>query len=330
MKAILQDRYGSPDEVLSLRDVDRPSPEDSEVLVRVHAAAIHPGDWMVLTGRPYLIRPMFGLPGPRKSTPGFDMAGVVEEVGSSVTELQPGDEVFGQCDGSCAEYVTVSPKRLVKKPPNLTFPEAAACPVSGDTALRALRDAGVVKPGHKILINGASGGVGTFAVQIGTSMGAEVTGVCSTRNLELVRSLGAHHVIDYTREDFTRGDRRYDFILDNVGNRSMAACRRVVAPGGTYVPNSGTLGGRWIGPLGRTLGALLLSAVIPRQGRPFVAVGEQKDLLALRELLAAGEVRPVIDRSYPLAEVPGAFGYLEKGHARGKVVIEVVARGSNH
>jgi NADPH:quinone reductase-like Zn-dependent oxidoreductase len=323
MKAIVQDRYGSPDEVLSLREVDTPAPKETEVLVRVHAAAIHPGDWMVVTGRPYLIRPMFGLPGPRKSTPGFDVAGVVEEVGGSVTELQPGDEVFGQCNGSCAEYVTASPDRLALKPSGFNFTEAAACPLSGDTALRALRDAGRVRPGHRILINGASGGVGTFAVQIGKSMGAEVTGVCSTRNLELVRSLGADHVIDYTREDFTQGDRRYDFILDNVGNRAMATCRRVVAPGGRYVPNSGTSGGRWIGPLGRTLTAMLLSAVVPRQGRPFVALGAQEDLLALKELLASGQVRPVIDGTYRLADVPAAFRHLESGHARGKVVIEV-------
>jgi NADPH:quinone reductase-like Zn-dependent oxidoreductase len=322
MKAIVQDRYGPPGAALFLREVEAPTPRDSEVLIRVHAAAIHPGDWMVVTGRPYLIRPMFGLSGPRKSTPGFDVAGVVEEVGSSVVELEPGDEVFGQCNGSCAEYVTASAERLALKPPGLTFAEAAACPLSGDTALRALRDAGKVRSGHRILINGASGGVGTFAVQIGKSMGAEVTGVCSTRNVELVRSLGADHVIDYTREDFTQGDRRYDFVLDNVGNRSMATCRRVVAPGGTYVSNSGTSGGRWIGPLGRTLAALVLSAVLPRQGRPFVAQGDRKDLLALKELLESGQVRPVIDRTYPLEDVPAAFQYLEKGHVRGKVVIE--------
>ncbi len=323
MKAIVQDRYGPPSEALSLREVETPTPEEGEALIRVHAAAIHPGDWMVVTGRPYLLRPMFGLPGPKKSTPGFDVAGIVEEVGSSVVDLQPGDEVFGQCNGSCAEYVTVSAERLTLKPPSFGFVEAAACPLSGDTALRALRDAGKVRSGHKILINGASGGVGTFAVQIGKSMGAEVTGVCSTRNVELVQSLGADRVIDYTREDFTRGDHRYDFILDNVGNRPMATCRRVVAPGGTYVSNNGTSGGRWIGPLGRTLAALLLSAVVPRQGRPFVALGDRKDLLALKELLESGRVRPVIDGTYPLEDVPGAFRHLESGRARGKVVIQV-------
>ena len=317
----MQDRYGPPGEVLALREVEAPAVRDDEVLVRVHAAAIHPGDWMVVTGRPYLVRPMFGLPAPRKKTPGFDVAGVVEAVGADVRELRPGDEVFGQCDGSCAERVSVSPRRLASKPSNLSFREAAACPLSGDTALRALRDAGRVRPGHKVLVNGASGGVGTFAVQIAKSMGAEVTGVCSTRNVELVRSLGADHVVDYTREDFTRGERRYDFVLDNVGNRSMAACRRVVAPGGRFVPNNGTSGGRWIGTLGRTLAALALSAVLPRQGRPFVALGARADLLVLRELLESGTVAPVIDRTYPLAEVPEAFRYLERGHARGKVVI---------
>ena len=325
MKAIVQDRYGPPQEVLSLREVEAPIPDEDEVLVRVHAAAIHPGDWMVITGRPYLVRPMFGLPGPRKTTPGFDVAGVVVEVGRSVVEIQPGDEVFGQCNGSCAEFVAVSPKRLAPKPSNLTYLEAAACPLSGDTALRALRDAGRVRSGHRILINGASGGVGTFAVQMGRTMGAEVTGVCSSRNMELVTSLGAHRVIDYTREDFTQGEHRYDFILDNVGNQPMAACRRVVAPGGTYVSNNGTSGGRWVGPLGRTLAALALSAVVPKQGRPFVALGNQEDLRALKELLDSGQVQPVIDGTYPLAEVPTAFQYLEKGHARGKVVIDVAS-----
>lgn len=321
MKAIVQDRYGPPGEVLALRETEAPAARDDEVLVRVHAAAIHPGDWMVVTGRPYLVRPMFGLPAPRKKTPGFDVAGVVEAVGADVTELRPGDAVFGQCGGSCAEQVSVSPHRLAAKPSNLSFREAAACPLSGDTALRALRDAGRVRPGQKVLINGASGGVGTFAVQIAKSMGAEVTGVCSTRNVELVRSLGADHVVDYTREDFTRSEGRYDFILDNVGNRSMAACRRVVAPGGRFVPNNGTSGGRWVGTLGRTLAALALSAVLPRQGRPFVAMGAGADLLVLKGLLESGTVAPVIDRTYPLAEVPEAFRYLERGHARGKVVI---------
>lgn len=325
MKAILQDRYGPPNEVLALRQVDTPVAREDEVLIRVHAAAIHPGDWMIVTGRPYLARPMFGLPGPNKSTPGFDVAGVVEAVGSSVPELEPGDEVFGQCNGSCAEYVAVSPDRLAPKPSNLSFLEAAACPVSSDAALRALRDAGQVRPGDRILINGASGGLGTFAVQIGKALGAEVTGVCSTRNTELVRELGADHVSDYTREDFTRGDPRYDLVLDNVGNRSMAACRRVVAPGGRYVPNNGTSGGRWVGTLGRTLAALALSAVVPRQGRPFLAVGDRADLLVLKEMLEGGKVRPVIDRSYPLDEVPEAFRYLEEGHARGKVMIAVAA-----
>jgi NADPH:quinone reductase-like Zn-dependent oxidoreductase len=212
---------------------------------------------------------------------------------------------------------------LATKPSNLSFEEAAACPVSGDAALRALRDAGRVQPGHKVLINGASGGVGTFAVQIAASMGAEVTGVCSTRNVELVRSLGAEHVVDYTREDVTRGEGRYDFILDNVGNRSLAAFRRLVGPGGRFVPNNGTSGGRWTGTLGRTLAALALSAVVPRQGRPFVALGDRADLLILKELLETRKVAPVIDRTYPLAEVPEAFRYLEQGHARGKVVIAV-------
>jgi NADPH:quinone reductase-like Zn-dependent oxidoreductase len=325
MQAIVQDRYGPPGEVLRLGEVDRPAAGDDEVLVRVAAAAIHPGDWMMVTGRPYLARPMFGLPRPRKRTPGFDVAGVVEAAGAAVTEFQPGDEVFGQCGGSCAEYVAVTPRRLAATPSNLTFQQAAACPISGDAALRALRDAGRVKPGHRVLINGASGGLGTFAVQIAKTMGAEVTGVCSTRNVELVRSLGADHVVDYTCEDVTRGDARYDFVLDNVGNRPMSAFRRLVAPGGRFVPNNGTSGGRWVGTLGRTLAALALSAVAPRQGRPFVALGDHADLLVLKDLLESEEVAPVIDRAYPLAEVPDAFRYLEGGHARGKVVIKVEA-----
>ncbi len=323
MKAIVQDRYGPPSDVLELREVDAPSVRDDEVLVRVVAAAIHPGDWMMVTGRPYLVRPMFGVPRPKKTTPGFDVAGVVEAAGAAVTQLRPGDEVFGQCGGSCAEQVAVSPKRLAPKPSNLSFQQAAACPISGDAALRALRDAGRVRPGHKVLINGASGGLGTFAVQIAKAMGAEVTGVCSTRNVEMVLSLGADHVVDYTREDVTRGEARYDFILDNVGNRSMATFRRIVAPGGRFVPNNGTSGGRWVGPLGRTLAALALSAVVPGQGRPFVALGDQADLLILGEMLESGKVAPVIDRTFPLAEVPEAFRYLEFGHARGKVVIAV-------
>jgi len=250
---------------------------------------------------------------------------VVEAVGSAVAELEAGDEVFGQCDGSCAEYVAVPAERLAPKPPNLSFLEAAACPVSGDAALRAIRDAGKVRSGHKVLINGASGGVGTFAVQIGKYLGAEVTGVCSSRNIELVRSLGADHVIDYAVEDFTQGDRRYDFVLDNVGNKSMAACRRVVARGGSYVPNNGTSGGRWVGTLARTLAAMALSLALPKQGKPFLATGDREDLLVLKELLESGQVRPVIDRTYSLQEVPAAFEYLEKGHARGKVVIAVTS-----
>lgn len=317
----MQERYGPPGEVLGLREVDAPVVEDDEVLVRVHAAAIHPGDLLMVTGRPYLIRPMFGFPGPKKKTPGFDVAGRVEAVGPGVTGLEVGDDVFGQADGSCAGYVAVPERRLAPKPANLSFEQAAAVPVSADTALCALRDAGNVQPGQHVLINGASGGVGTFAVQIAKSMGAEVTGVCSTRNVELVRSLGADHVVDYTREDFTRGGPRYHFVLDNVGNRSLAECRRAVAPGGKVVANSGTTGGRWIGPLGRTLAALVLSPFVPKQGGPFLATGKKEDLIVLKELLESGKVKPVIDRTYPLGEVPEALRYLEEGHARGKVVI---------
>jgi len=322
MKAITYHRYGSP-AVLQLQEIDRPVVDGSNVLVRVRAASIHPGDWLVMTGRPYILRLIFGLPRPRKSIPGFDVAGQVEAVGAKVTELQPGDEVFGECDGSCAEYVSVREGSLALKPSNLTFEQAAAVPISGVAALRAVRDQAKVQPGQEVLINGASGGVGTFAVQIAKWLGADVTGVCSRRNVDLVRSIGADHVIDYAQEDFTQGEKRYDFILDNVGNHSLAALRRVLTPSGTLIPNNGTSGGRWIGPIGRTVKALVLSLFIRRQGRPFVAIPRNKDLVVLKELIEAGEVTPVIGRTYPLSETAEAMAHLGEGHARGKIVITV-------
>jgi NADPH:quinone reductase-like Zn-dependent oxidoreductase len=322
MKAVVQERYGPPD-VLELREVDEPVPGDDQVLVRVRAASVHPGDWLLMMGRPYVMRLGTGLRRPRKRTPGFDLAGTVEAVGDKVQDLRPGDGVFGKGNGTCCEYVAVDRDTVAPKPAGLTFEQAAAVTISGVAALRAVRDQAKVQPGQKVLINGASGGVGTFAVQIAKALGAEVTGVCSGGNADLVRSIGADRIIDYTREDFTRGDRRYDFILDNAGNHSLAECRRVVAPGGTLIPNNGTSGGRWMGTVSRILGALLLSPFVRRQGRPFVSMEKQADILALKELIEAGRVTPVIERSYPLSETARALEHVGQGHARGKIVITV-------
>jgi NADPH:quinone reductase-like Zn-dependent oxidoreductase len=303
MKAIVQDRYGSPD-VLELREIDTPVPKHHEVLVRVRAAAVHPGDWLLMRGRPYLMRLGTGLRGPRKRIPGFDVAGHVEAVGKGVTELQPGDEVFGEGKGSLAEYACAREDRLAAKPANLTFEQAAAAPVSALTALHALRDHGRVQPGQKVLINGASGGIGTFAVQI-------------------AKDLGADHVIDYTRDDFTRSGLQYDLILDNVANHSLSDCRRALTAKGMLIPNNGTSGGRWVGPLGRMGKAALLSPFVSQKLRSFLSTASTEDLLVLGGLIEAGKVTPVIDRTYPLSEAAEALGHVGAGHARGKVVISV-------
>jgi NADPH:quinone reductase-like Zn-dependent oxidoreductase len=322
MKAIVQDQYGSPG-VLELRDIDQPVATKDEVLVRVRAAAIHPGDLFLMEGVPYIFRIGFGLRRPRRSVPGFDVAGVVETVGTTVKQLRPGDEVFGNGKGTCAELVAASEVALAPKPAGLSFEQAAAVPTSAVAALRGVRDAGRVQAGQKVLINGASGGVGTFAVQIAKALGAEVIGVCSTRNVDLVRSIGADQVIDYTKEDFTQGGPRYDLILDNVANHSLSDLRRALTPTGTLLPNSGNSESRWFGPLGRTALALVSSPFIRRQGRPFVAVVKKKDLVGLTQLIDAGKLTPVIDRSYPLVQTPEAMTYVGTGHARGKVVITV-------
>jgi NADPH:quinone reductase-like Zn-dependent oxidoreductase len=321
MKAIVQDEYGSF-EVLKLQEIDQPVVKDDEVLVRVHTAALHAGDWLLMTGRPLLFRPGFGLRKPRKRVPGFDFAGTVEAVGVDVQELQPGDEVFGDAaQGSCAEFVSVSEDKVSRKPANLTLAQAAVVPVSGVTALRGLRDSGKVRPGQHVLINGASGGVGTFAVQIAKALGAEVTGVCSTRNVEMVRSIGADHVIDYTQEDFTKGGERYDVILDNVANHSLAECRRALVPSGILLSNNGTSGNRWIGPLGRMAVAAVLSLFVRKQRPPFYAPVRKRDLIDLTELIEAGKITPVIGRTYPLSETAEAMGHVGGGHSRGKVAI---------
>lgn len=323
MKAIVQEEYGSQ-EVLKLQEIEMPVVDDDEVLVRVHAAGVHPGDWFLMTGRPMLFRLATGLRGPRKRIPGFDFAGTVEAVGKDAKGFTPGDEVFGDAaHGSCAEYVSVSEDKMAPKPANLTLEQAAVVPVSGTAALLGLRDAAKVQPGQHVLVNGASGGVGTYAVQIAKALGAEVTGVCSTRNVEMVRSIGADQVIDYTEEDFTKGGERYHVILDNVANHSLAECRRALLPEGILIPNNGTSGGRWIGPLGRMAAAFVQSPFVPKQGRPFYAPVRKTDLLDLTELIEAGKITPVIDGTYPLSETAEAMGHVGEGHARGKVVITV-------
>jgi NADPH:quinone reductase-like Zn-dependent oxidoreductase len=317
MKAIVQDKYGSA-EVLETRDIEVPGIGDDEVLVRVHAASVHVGDWIVMTGSPFVMRLATGLRKPKNPVPGTDIAGTVEAVGKDVLRLRPGDQVFGWCAGAFAEYARAAEDHLIKMPANLTFEQAAAIGVSATTALQLLRDNGKVQPGQKVLINGASGGVGTFAVQIAKALGAEVTGVCSTKNIDTVRSIGADHVVDYTQEDFTTGAQRYDLILDNVGNHSMARTRRALTPNGTLISNGG---GHADGKLGRTVRAMLVSMVVSQQATPTVKTQNHDDLVALKDLVEAGKVTPVIDRTYPLVETPTAIGHVAGGHARGTVVI---------
>jgi NADPH:quinone reductase-like Zn-dependent oxidoreductase len=273
-------------------------------------------------GAPFAVRLVTGLRKPKYGVPGFDLAGRVEAVGTDVKQFQPGDEVFGASTGTCAEYARAAERNLALKPAGLTFEEAAAIPTSALAALHGLRDVGKVQPGQKVLINGASGGVGSFAVQLAKSFGADVTGVCSTRNVDLVRSLGADHVVDYTREDFTRGGQRYDLIFDNVENRSLADCRRVLTPTGTLVLNSGT-GAQGIGMLVRLVKPLVLSPVVRQRLRRYLSVPSHEDLVVLKELVESGKLRPVIDRTYPLRETPAALAHIEGGHARGKVVVTV-------
>jgi NADPH:quinone reductase-like Zn-dependent oxidoreductase len=322
MKAIVQYKYGSPD-VLELRDIDKPDIGDDEVLVRVHAAGVDRGVWHLMTGLAYPIRLVSGLRAPKTPVPGMDVAGVVAAIGKDVTRFQRGDEVFGIGKGSYAEYARVREDKLAPKPANLTFEQAAVVPISGSTALQALRDKGQLQPGQKVLIIGASGGVGTFAVQIAKSLGAHVTGVCSTSKVDLVRSLGADDVIDYTRDDFTEGVQRYELILDIGGNSSLSRMRRILTPKGTLVIVGGETDGRWLGGLDRNIRALLLSPFLGQKLRLLVNSENYKDIIVLKELIEAGEITPAIDRTYPLGEAPKAIHYLEEGHARGKVAITV-------
>jgi NADPH:quinone reductase-like Zn-dependent oxidoreductase len=326
MKAIVQDVYGTAD-VLELREIDKPTIGANEVLVRVRAAGVNPADWAIVGGLPYIARPIYGMGKPKNRVRGTDVAGEVEAVGAGVTRFRPGDEVFGWSGGlggAFAEYASVAEDALVAKPAKLTFEQAAAVPMAGTVALLAVRDHGKVQAGQKVLVNGASGGIGTFAVQIAKSLGAEVTGVTSTRNVDLVRSIGADHVIDYTKEDFAQTGQRYDFILDNVANRSLSDLRRALTPKGTLVPNGGGFDHRWIAGGGRLIRAKASFAFGTQRVATFVASSKQENLSALTDLIEAGKVTPVIDRTYPLSETPRAIGYVGEGHARGKVVIKVL------
>ena len=322
MKAIVYYRYGSPD-VLKCEEIEKPTPAEDEVLIKVRAASVNPYDWHFMRGTPYFVRIPAGLLKPKDRRLGVDVAGWVEAVGRSVTEFKPGDEVFGVSRGAFAEYACASESALVMKPANVTFEQAASVPIAALTALQGLHDKGRIQPAQRVLINGAAGGVGTFAVQIAKSFGAEVTGVCSTRNVAMVRSIGADHVIDYTQEDFTKGGQRYDLILDNVGSHSLLEYRRALNPKGIFVIVGGPTNGQWIGPLTIPIKALMLSPFVSQKFLPFLAELNKEDLTRLSDLMQAGKVTPVIDRRYKLSEVPAAIRYLEEGHARGKVVISV-------
>ncbi len=322
MSAIVYRCYGSP-EVLEFAEIEKPVPADDELLVKIHAASVNPLDWHTMRGSPYLVRLMSGLGAPDNSSMGVDFSGTVESVGSKVTRFKAGDAVFGGGNGAFADYVTIAEHRAVAlKPDNISFEQAAAVPIAAITALQALRDKGRLKPGQKVLINGASGGVGTFAVQIAKSMGAEVTGVCSTRNIEMVRSIGADHVFDYTREDYTTSGQHYDLIIDNVGNHSLLANRRVMTAEGTLVLVGGAKG-NWLGPLVGPIQAMLLTPLVGQEFGMIMARLSQEDLTILAGLMQTGEVTPVIDRRYALSEVAAAIRYSEEGHARGKIIITV-------
>ncbi len=321
MKAMTYRKYGDPALTLEFGDIDPPSIGDDQVLVRVRAVSIQPLDWHLMTGTPYIVRPQLGWFRPKRNKPGSDLAGTVEAVGAKVTRFRVGDDVFGETvGGACAELVAAPEATLAHKPGNVSFEQAAAVPVAALTALQGLRDAGQIRPGHEVLIVGASGGVGTFAVQIAKTMGAEVTAVCSTRNVDQARAIGADHVVDYTKDDFLGGDRRYDLILDIAGNRGLLELGRALAPEGRYVV-IGSPKGRWVRPLPRMFGAMLVSRII---GKKMVLGREEanrEDLELLGELLESGKVTPVIDRTYPMVDTLDAVSYLAEGHARGKIVV---------
>ena len=325
MKAVVYYEYGPPDDVLQFKDVEKPSVRADGVLVRVHGSAANPYDWHFIRGKPYFMRLMFGFRAPKRNALGVDFSGVVEAVGPEATAFVPGDEVYGMCDGAFAEYLCASDSEIALKPKSLGFDLAAAIPLAGLTALQGLRDGGQLRSGQRVLIIGASGGVGTFAVQIGKHLGAHVTGVCSTRNLDLVTSLGADEVIDYTQHDFADGSAKYDVIFQLGGMHSPSHCRRALTPRGRLVLSSGDSDGVWIGPMDRILKAAMLSPFVSQRLVALQAKRSKADLETLAALVDAGKVMPVIDRTYPLEEVPEAVRYVEQGHARGKVLV-----GINH
>jgi len=322
MQAIVQDSYGAAS-VLRAREIEKPVIGDREVLIRVRAAGVNPADWAIVSGLPYIARPIYGLRKPKNIVRGTDVAGTVEAIGSGVTRFKPGDEVFGWSNGSYAEYTAAAEDSLALKPANLTFEQAAAVPMAGPVALQAIRDHGKVEPGQKVLINGASGGIGTFAVQIAKALGADVTGVCSARNIEMVRSIGADRVIDYMKEDFTKSGLQYDFILDNVSNHSLTDLRRVLTPTGTLIPNGGGFDNRWLASGGRIVRAALLFQFGDQTLGNFLVSSNHADLVVLADLIQAGKVTPVMDRTYPLSETAQAIDHVGKGHARGKIAITV-------
>ncbi len=319
MKAITQDTYGTA-AVLQSREIDRPEIGDDQVLVRVRAAGVNPADWAVMSGLPYIARPAYGMRKPKVAVRGTDVAGVVEAIGSSVTRFMPGDEVFGSSNGSYADYAAASEDQLAPKPANLTFEQAAATPMAGLVALQALQG---VRAGQKVLINGASGGIGTFAVQIAKALGAEVTGVCSTRNVDLVRSIGADHVVDYTQENFTETGQQYDLILDNVSNHSLSDLRRALTSTGILVPNGGRFDKRWFASGGRLIGGMVMFRFVSQTLRTFILSPKSAELMVLKELIESGKVTPVMDRTYPLNETALAISHVGEGHARGKTAISM-------
>jgi NADPH:quinone reductase-like Zn-dependent oxidoreductase len=321
LKAIVHYRYGSPD-VLELAEIETPVVDDDGVLVRIHAASINAFDWHILRGHPYLVRTSAGLRRPTRHIAGVDLAGRVEAVGRNVSGFRIGDEVFGERGGAFAEYAVAPEDSLALKPADMTFEQAAAVPMAGFTALQALRDKGQVKAGQRVLVNGAAGGVGTFAVQLAKAFGAHVTGVCGTNHVDMVRAIGADEVIDYTRADFTRGERRFDLIIDIASNRPLRACRRVLAPEGVLVV-VGAPPGRWLAPVLRPVTAVVLSRFGSQRLLPFLAERRQADLVILKELMGAGKLTPVIDRTYPFSETADAMRYVERGHVGGKVVISI-------
>ena len=321
MKAAVYTRYGPPDVVVQIADVEKPIPKDNEVLIQVRAASVNPLDWHFMRGTPYFVRIMTGLRKPKITRLGVDVAGQVEAVGGNIMQFKPGDEVFGSCRGAFAEYACTSESALVAKPNNVTFEQAASAPVAAFTALQGLRDKGHLQPGQKVLVNGAAGGVGTFAVQIAKSFGADVTGVCSTRNIDMVRSIGAEKTIDYTQQNFTTSDQRYDLILECVGNHSFSECRRVLNPTGRFVMVGGPHEMSVISLLALMIKPLLLSLFVSQKAVMFIAKSSQDDLTLLGELIATGKLKPVIGGRYSLSNARDAVRQVEEGHARGKVII---------